>query len=111
MTIFDDWTRVQWWLLHTYASHFPNKATEQRRKSFVTFMEKMAENFPCGSCGAHFLMYMKENPLFPATETTESLKKYFYNFHETVNKKRGKPTMHTFEEVNAAFKPGFFTKY
>jgi hypothetical protein len=69
MPVFEDWTRVQWWLFHTYAagkkhnithfSAFPDGASEEKRRSFTQYVEKLAENFPCGTCGVHLRKYLQ----------------------------------------------------
>lgn len=94
-----------WFQLHNFACFFPEKPTDERRKSFVTLMESLAANLPCSICALHLLDYMKQHPLLPATETREKLERWMYDLHEDVNKRRGKPSSCTFEDVKRAFQP------
>lgn len=103
MPNFVDNSRVSWWFLHHLAAAFPLKPTPERRKSFVLFMENFAINYSCGVCGSHLANHLKTQPIYPATESRETLERYFYDLHESVNKRKGKPQMHTFEEVQRAF--------
>lgn len=96
---------MTWWLLHTFTGYYPENPTEERRKSFVTFMESLAENFPCSICGVHLKEYLTKKPIYPATKDRESLQLYMYELHEDVNRRKKKPQMHTFEEVKQAFDP------
>lgn len=103
MPVFEDFTRVSWWELHTFAGAFPKQPTEERRKSFEQFLYRFAENFPCSICGTHMKEHFNKNPIYPHTQNNVTLQKYIYDLHEAVNKRKGKPQMHTFEEVLEAF--------
>ncbi len=66
-------------------------------------MKDFAENFPCPVCGVHLKDYLKEHPIYPATESRALLEAYIYELHEAVNKRKGKPQMHSLEQVKEAF--------
>lgn len=101
--IIPDWTRITWWELHTFAAAFPNNPTEERRRSFEQLMFALAENFPCSVCSVHLKEYLEKHPIYPHTNNCDQLQKYIYDLHEAVNKRKGKPQIHTFEEVKKAF--------
>lgn len=94
---------MSWWLLHTLAAAFPETPTEARRKSVEPFLIGFAENFPCPLCGTHLREYLDKNSVYPHTKNADSMQNYMYDLHESVNKRKGKPQMHTREEVKVYF--------
>ena len=85
------------------AAAYPPQPTPERRKSFEQFLTGFAENFPCSVCGVHLKQHLEQFPIADATENIETLQKYIYDLHESVNKRKGKPQMHSLEDVKAAF--------
>jgi len=90
-------------MLHTLAAAYPKKPTEEKKKSFQQLLNSFAENFFCPICGVHMKAHFKQFPLADATENNETIQRYIYDLHESVNKRKGKSQMHTFEEVKQAF--------
>lgn len=105
MAGWDDWTRVSWWILFVFASFYPIKPTEAKRKSTVEFLKNFAIHLPCGSCGMHMLEYLEKNPVYEHTISPDKLLEYLYHFKESVNERTGKKSNLTLEDVKKMFDP------
>jgi hypothetical protein len=55
-------------------------------------------------CSAHLTEDLQVHRIEDHVNSKEELERYVYDLHERVNVRRNKQTMHTFEEVQAAFK-------
>lgn len=99
-----DWGSVTWWWLHMRAGAYPDTPTKELRDSLTKFMGELPYQLPCSICGMHLQEYIAKNPVYPHTETREKFERYIYNLHEDVNRRKGKPGQHEFEEVQKVFR-------
>lgn len=85
-----------------FAIHLMSYKTDKDptlRRSFLTYIQSIADNFPCGECRGHFKNYLTTKPPGDAQE----LFKWSWEFHNAVNKRLGKPQM-TYDESLKPFK-------
>lgn len=87
---------AMWKTLQSIAFNFPEKATPEQRKDYIDFFKSVGPVIPCPSCSTHYQEYIKKNPI--DAESTESIARWVYDLHDTVNKKNNK-TSPSFEEI------------
>jgi hypothetical protein len=79
---------AMWKTLQSIAFNFPDKATPEQRKDYIDFFKSVGPVIPCPSCSNHYQEYIKKNPI--DAENTESIARWVYDLHDTVNKKNNK---------------------
>lgn len=93
-----------WFVIHVLAKNCQNTEDEKR---FLEFMIMLSKNFPCDTCKYELTTYLKNNPLSHIYNFLDSRNAYrtrvgyfywTYRFHNSVNKKLGKPVL-PFDEV------------
>lgn len=86
-----------WFAIHLMAYKTDKDITLKR--PFLTYINALAENFPCGECRGHFKNYLSTNP----PDKAQELFKWTWEFHNAVNKRLGKKQF-TYEESLKPFK-------
>jgi hypothetical protein len=84
------WGEPTWYLLHTLAEKVRESVFPNVKRSFFRFIILLCNNLPCPECSQHAGNYLA-GINFNAIETKEQLKTLLWNFHNTVNKKKGYP--------------------
>lgn len=90
------WGPTAWFFFHTSAAHYPLNPSmiwKQRTKQFIQGIPVM---LPCENCMKHataFIESYTEEQLNNVVSSRENLFKFFWNFHNTVNKRLGKGTL------------------
>jgi hypothetical protein len=89
------WGPAFWFTLHNGAIKYPVSASPlcaSRMKGFIMGIPVM---IPCEKCADHATAYIES--IWPTIDTVvnsrTNLFKFFFNFHNTVNKRLGKPEM------------------
>ena len=94
----DVWGPHGWKFIHYITLGYPFDPSENDKKNYYDFFDKLKNVIPCSICGAHFKEHMI---LYPLTNEILSDKKKFIewgiNMHNLVNKINGK-RIFTFEE-------------
>lgn len=78
-----------WFYLHMRGI-WANQNRETRER-FAEELDYISKNFPCEKCTPHFQKYLKDNPVRNAHNVNE----YLREFHNSVNRRLGKPEMST----------------
>ena len=81
--------RASWTLLHTVASSYPRRPTEQQQGEMKLFLALFSKLYPRWYCAQDFQKQIKKTP--PAVESRESLALWMCDQHNRVNRKIGKP--------------------
>lgn len=84
-----------WFMLHTNAVI---ATTPEQIKNFIEQVKNLGEHFPCHQCKPHFQRYCKEHPIEGYVNKERGMFLWVWEFHESVNKRLGKPSM-TFDEA------------
>ncbi len=95
----DEWGPYLWFIFHTLAQ----KAGKQtngitmgdEQRAWPLFMKSVVLIIPCPYCKDHFQDYLKKNPFDLPMDYyawNEYIVDWFYNFHEAVNARLGKPS-------------------
>jgi hypothetical protein len=83
-----------WFLIHKESLFCQDK------NSFIEFIYRLADNFPCARCKVHFKEYLSENPPEDYVRFEDGLFIWSWKFHNSVNKRLKKPVL----EYEAALK-------
>lgn len=95
----EEWGPLLWVVLHTLAEKAGkqdnpiSKGDEQR--AWPLFVKTLGPIIPCPYCRDHFQDYIKENPFELPLDYTmwkQVIPSYFYQLHESVNARLGKPS-------------------
>ena len=90
------WGPTAWFFFHTAASQYPLNPSfiwKQRTKQFIQGIPVM---LPCEKCMKHATAYIEsytDDQLNEIVSSKDALFNFFYDFHNTVNKRLGKGTM------------------
>lgn len=85
-----------WKVMHAISFTYPDDPTEEQAQQYKDFFLSLAPVIPCPGCGIHYKKYLDEHPI--QLTNTESLSKWVYNLHDTVNKRNNKPSP-SYEEI------------
>lgn len=80
-----------WYSIHILAK---NSTTTKSIVEFIKFMNIIANNFPCQKCRNHIKEYLDKHDINNYMKTHSgkyALFEYTWEFHNTVNKRLGKP--------------------
>ncbi len=81
--------RATWRFLHTMMARFPEKPTQDERKTLETFMHLFSRLYPCGDCARHFRQILEEYP--PQTSSRSGAAGWLCFVHNRVNRRLEKP--------------------
>ena len=84
------WGEPTWFLLHTLSVKVKESEFKNIRTELLNRIYAICINLPCPDCANHAKNYL-DNINFNTIQTKEDLKKMLYNFHNSVNKKKGYP--------------------
>ena len=114
------WGVPTWYFFHTFAEKITENLFLSKRLECLELLEEICTNLPCPYCKEHSIDYLKKNKLLNV-KTKEELKMFFFNFHNTVNKRskkkiQNKTVLEQFEKMNMAkvcryFRKEFFRTY
>lgn len=85
------WGPLGWTWLHMLAINFPTSPTEDEQRSTHLRIWRFLSALPCGDCIRHATMYYFQHP--PDVTNSLSLQTWVWNFHNTVNRRLGKPIL------------------
>lgn len=82
------WGEPTWFLLHTLCEKISDENFVLIRQSFLKIIYMICTNLPCPDCSAHAKMYL-DGINFNAIQTREQLQRILFDFHNSVNKRKG----------------------
>ena len=71
------------------AAYYPDKPSEEKKKSVFSFYESFSNLYPCHYCADELRTDLKENKI--NAESREELMKWTCQMHNRVNVRLGKP--------------------
>ena len=105
MTTKSVWGPCVWYLFHTLSYHIKDTNAvefEKTKTEFIKFAFRIATNLPCPECSQHATQFVSRvNPA--SIKTKDQLNGLFIDFHNAVNRRKGKPVF-TREEAYAKYK-------
>lgn len=89
------WGPAFWFSLHNGANQFPIEASPCIIDRTVGFIRGLPMMLPCVECKEHANRYIAEHDseLHTVCKTRNALFKFYVNFHNSVNERKGKPVM------------------
>ncbi len=84
------WGEPTWFFFHTIAEKVKPEAFPIIRQELLNICATICNNLPCPNCASHATQYMK-SVNFNAIQSKEQFKMLFFNFHNTVNQRKGYP--------------------
>lgn len=89
------WGRALWFSLHNGALNYPENPDEEKKQMMINFILGLPIIIPCDMCKNHAYEYIqaRKNTLHKVVENADNLFKFFWEFHNDVNKRTGKPLM------------------
>lgn len=85
-----------WKSIHSIAFTYPHSPTPEHRRQYIDFFRALGPVIPCPSCAIHYQQYLNQNPI--DADNRQSLAKWVYDLHDSVNKRNNKEGP-SFEEV------------
>lgn len=86
-----EWGPSGWFFLHSIVSAYPEHPTESEKKHYESFFLSLGPVLPCILCRPHYMEYLQKHPLHKALDSRPALVQYFFQFHNNVNRRLGKP--------------------
>ena len=84
------WGEPFWNLFHVLAEKVKESEFHRIRVDFLNFIYLICSNLPCPDCTTHAVHYLN-GINFNAITTKEELKNMLFNFHNSVNARKGYP--------------------
>jgi hypothetical protein len=97
----DNWGPVLWAVLHALAEHSGKKlfgaSLDAEKLQWTNIISNLPKIIPCPACREHAEMWIAGHPItaiktLSGSDLHEWLVDFFYNFHESVNARTGKPS-------------------
>ena len=82
------WGEPTWFLLHTLAEKIKDDQFVNIRASLLNIIYLICTNLPCPDCSNHAKTYL-DGINFNTVQTKTQLKRLLFDFHNTVNKRKG----------------------
>jgi len=95
------WGEPIWYLFHTLSVKIRESEFQKIRTELLNNIYVICVNLPCPDCANHAKLYL-DNINFNAIQTKEDLKKMLYEFHNSVNKRKGYPFF-PYEQVHQKY--------
>ncbi len=97
----DNWGPVLWAVLHGLAEHsgksMLGSSTDDEKRQWVNIITTLPKIIPCPACREHAEAWIAQRPVtaikpLSSSDLHEWLVDFFYDFHEAVNARNGKPS-------------------
>ena len=94
------WGPPLWHTLHTISFNYPVKPTIVQAKQYMDWLKNLKYILPCKYCRDNLAKNLEKLPLEPKVfESRDTLSRYVYELHETVNTMLGKQSGLSYEDV------------
>lgn len=106
------WGPALWTILHSAAERVGQNVVVGIRFDEIRELELLVKSFPialpCAICQQHSREYLRNHPINWSGQTgpdvTEKVRKWFYDFHDHVNRTKSEPTTSIpYEEVSSKY--------
>jgi hypothetical protein len=84
------WGEPIWFLFHTLAHKIKETAFHSSKNELLNIIFLICTNLPCPDCANHATRYL-QGINFDAIDTKDKLKDMIFNFHNSVNMRKGFP--------------------
>ena len=87
------WGPHGWAFMHYVALGYPDQPTEKDKSSYQNFYESLSNVLPCQGCADHYKDTISQFPVTNHLQDRESLLRWSFDIHNTVNQRLGKPVL------------------
>jgi hypothetical protein len=87
------WGPYYWNMLHFMSSSYDNNPNLSVQSVMKNFIQSLPVFLPCKECQDHAFHFIKSKNLDKVVENRKTLFTFFFNFHNFVNERLGKPLM------------------
>lgn len=94
------WGPHFWFVLHTIAMNYPDRANEVTRRKYYDFVQNIPLFIPNVEMGDRFSDLLDKYPVSPYLDKRETFIRWTVFIHNKVNKMIGKPELELNEAVN-----------
>lgn len=91
------WGTPTWYFFHSFAHHIDPGFYIKNKETICNMLKSICLNLPCEECTRHASRYTRGTLNPRNLKDKESLKRYFFNFHNDVNRKLRKPIFTDYE--------------
>ena len=85
-----EWGNATWFLFHTLSCKMKDEHFDELKDDFLNICSRICANLPCPDCSEHATSIMK-NLNRGNIKTKKDLQMFFFDFHNSVNKRVKKP--------------------
>jgi len=97
------WGPGAWAFLHSITFNYPEYPSSTEQHIMQQFFHSLKNILPCEQCRTHFTQTIEQTmPIEPHLNSRDALTRWLVQFHNTVNKRLGKPIM-PYETVKAKY--------
>ena len=98
------WGPIAWTFLHTMSFNYPINPTPEDKKNYRNYVLNLQYILPCKYCRINLTNNFKQKPLQMCDMASrETLSRYIYDLHETVNKMLHKKSNLTYCDVRERY--------
>jgi hypothetical protein len=98
------WGPPAWFFLHTISFNYPVAPTKENKKQYKEFILSLQNVLPCRYCRENLTHNLKIMPLTDDKLADRcSFSRYIYDLHELVNKRLGKKSGLTYNDVRERY--------
>lgn len=105
-----NWGPATWYLIHTFCEKISSELFLKEKKKVLGLLKGICVNLPCSSCSNHAKTIIK-TLTSNNVKDKEMLKKYFFHFHNRVNRRLHKPEFKNFDMYKLTTLKKVFTYY
>lgn len=84
------WAKPMWTLFHAMAENISDSDFQEVRSSLLNMVFTICTHLPCPTCSEHAKEFLN-GVNFNTIQTREDLRRLFFEFHNTVNARKGFP--------------------
>jgi hypothetical protein len=95
------WGPAVWFALHTLAEKVKDESFSKIREPLLKWIYAICTHLPCPDCSMHAKTYL-DGFNFNTIQTKTDLKRMIFDFHNTVNARKGYPQF-AYEELDAKY--------
>ena len=98
------WGPAIWFSLHTISFNYPVNPSEEEKIRYYKYFKYLGKVLPCKYCRDNYVKNLNDsNFSIDVFKNRETLSRWVYNLHETVNKMLGKNSGLSYEQVRNRF--------
>lgn len=98
------WGPPMWHTLHIISFNYPVNPSKQQKREYYNFYKSIQSILPCGKCRENLKQNLKINKFnLSVFKNRDTLSRWVYDLHETINKMLGKDSGLSYESVRETF--------